>query len=215
MAAAAVASLRRKRERDLDESAAGVGATRAAAVVPAVHRPKPSGKKVKRLGSADTTDDSQGHFTATPGDVIDARCECWRFLAVPVVLFYRLRAPCPLLPQVVVANGSMVVQSSSDTGENAGIGLPWCRHGLRRQLRISELLWWATPSAPVCRLFSLRWHSVYRFARICARELVLRGCSAGFVGIRRLTCSSLFAVVLPRRPTLAVFRPFPCSCVCR
>lgn len=75
--------------RDLDESA-GVASTRQVAAVAVSQRPKPSGKKVKRLGSADSADDSQGHYLGAVGDVIDGRCESCACARSPAMCLARL-----------------------------------------------------------------------------------------------------------------------------
>jgi hypothetical protein len=66
---------RRKRDRDGDDVAFGSAAEELAYSSDA-RRLNPSGKKIKRAGSSESVDDSEGHYTGEAGDVVDGRCEC-------------------------------------------------------------------------------------------------------------------------------------------
>lgn len=69
-AAAGAAGWRRKRHRDGDDFIGGAEGAPGGDT-----RPKPSGKKAKRAGSPEPTEDPQGHFGGKPGDLVDKRCE--------------------------------------------------------------------------------------------------------------------------------------------
>ncbi|KAA0152747.1 hypothetical protein FNF29_03636 [Cafeteria roenbergensis] len=69
-AAAGAAGWRRKRHRDGDDFIGGAEGAPGGDT-----RPKPSGKKAKRAGSPEPTEDPQGHFGGKPGDLVDKRYE--------------------------------------------------------------------------------------------------------------------------------------------